>query len=299
MLQFLKRLYKSFFFGAAISSHAQDRQVVEIETGIEVIRILNFQSNFVEPRNIEIFLPKNFGSDTAIEYNILFWQDGQNLFDANVAYNANPLEMHKAIDRLNIENLIVIGIWNTDKRYREYLPEKIYNNLSKTQRVQLKLEYSGKPISDDYLKFIVDELNPFIKNQYLQNIQIASIGIGGCSMGALISLYAVLEYPNMFDFAICMSTHWPLSVLRNNPEVHKSTIKYIQQSLGNNNYKFYFDYGTENLDAWYEGYQIQVDTLLSNKANVSFQTIKFNGDSHSELDWRKRLEMPLKFMLGK
>jgi predicted alpha/beta superfamily hydrolase len=296
MLQFFKKLYKSFFFGAAISSQAQERQFVEIEAGVEVIRLLNFQSNYVDQRNIEIYLPKNFNADSMTEYNLLYWQDGQNLFDPKVAYNENPLEMHRALDRLNINNLIVIGIWNTVKRYREYLPEKIYKKLSKSQRLQLKLEYSGKPISADYLKFIVEELHPFIKNNYLQNRQIVSTGIGGCSMGALISFYAAVEYPDMFDFAICMSSHWPMSVLRNNINIHQQTLTYLNQSIKDNKFRFYFDYGTENLDAWYEVYQTQVDTFLSNKPNVTFQTLKFEGDSHSELDWRKRLDSPLKFI---
>ncbi len=296
MLHYLKQLYRTVFFGAALSSQAQERQVIEIESGIEIIRLLNFQSNYVDQRNIEIYLPKNFNADSTTEYNLLYWQDGQNLFDPKVAYNANPLEMHKSIDRLNIDNLVVIGIWNTDKRYREYLPEKIYKKLSKSLRLQLKLEYSGKPISDDYLKFIVAELHPFISTNYLKNKHISSTGIGGCSMGGLISFYAAIEYPYLFNYAICMSTHWPMSVLRNNFNIHQQTITYLNQSIKDNKFKFYFDYGTENLDAWYEAYQSQVDTLFSKKPSINFQTLKFEGDSHSELDWRKRLDSPLKFI---
>ena len=31
----------------------------------------------------------------------------------------------------------------------------------------------------------------------------------GSSMGALISLYAISEYPNIFYGAACLSTNWP------------------------------------------------------------------------------------------
>jgi hypothetical protein len=64
----------------------------------------------------------------------------------------------------------------------------------------------------------------------------------------------------------------------------------------------YFDYGTETLDVSYEGYQQQVDDLMKTIGYVKgkdWLTQKFEGAEHSERSWRKRVHIPLTFLLGK
>jgi hypothetical protein len=63
----------------------------------------------------------------------------------------------------------------------------------------------------------------------------------------------------------------------------------------------YFDYGTETLDKWYEAYQKKVDALIEKAGYISgenWKTMKFEGDDHSEKSWSRRLDIPLKFLLG-
>ena len=66
-----------------------------------------------------------------------------------------------------------------------------------------------KPVSDNYLKFLVTELKPFIDKKYSVYKDMNHTFIAGSSMGGLISMYAICEYPRVFGGAACMSTHWP------------------------------------------------------------------------------------------
>ena len=116
----------------------------------------------------------------------------------------------------------------------------------------------------------------------------------GSSMGGLISLYAVCEYPDIFGGAGCVSTHWPIK--------GGIVLDYLENRLppsGEN--KFYFDFGTETLDSLYEPFQIKADAIMYEAGyieNVNWLTKKFEGHEHSEHAWRKRVYVPLEFLIG-
>lgn len=290
------RWLKSIFVGASITAHGQHNEIIQLNDSTQLIRITDFVSQYVDSRNIDILLPKNYdASDTSKIYNVLYWHDGQNLFDPIIAYNHNPLMMQSAIINAGMQDdYIIVAIWNTKKRYREYLPNKIYNYLSKAIRTGLKLEYSGRPIADDYIRFIGDELVPFIKSKYACSKNY----IGGTSMGGLISFYAVIELSSIFDGAVCMSTHWPMSVRMNNHNTIVAIEKYLNENIQRlEGKKLYFDYGTENLDSWYEFYQLKINATLSSNSKINFMSKKYEGHSHSELDWKRRLSTTLKDLL--
>lgn len=125
--------------------------------------------------------------------------------------------------------------------------------------------------------------------------------IAGSSMGALISIYALCEYPDVFGGAACLSTHWPgIFTLENNP-VLDAFFSYLEHHLpapGKN--RIYFDYGTETLDSLYPALQTRVDNLLIKKGYTSKQWItrSWPGQDHSERSWRSRLDYPVLFLLG-
>jgi enterochelin esterase-like enzyme len=62
-------------------------------------------------------------------------------------------------------------------------------------------------LMDRYLKFLVEELKPEIERRYPVRKGVASTMLMGSSMGGLISLYAMSEYPQVFGAAACLSTH--------------------------------------------------------------------------------------------
>ena len=139
----------------------------------------------------------------------------------------------------------------------------------------------------------------------------ANTAIMGSSMGSLISLYAIDEYPQIFGLAGMMSTHWPLfmtpegkSVDQKEFEVVSSAFeRYLRPALPDpRTHKLYFDHGTETLDAIYKEYQDRVDAVVAKRGyrrGVNWLTRNYPGQKHNEISWASRVDAPLTFLLGR
>ena len=153
--------------------------------------------------------------------------------------------------------------------------------------------HGGEPWSDDYLRFLVGEVKPFVDAHSCTLPEQAHTFVMGSSMGGLISLYALGEYPGVFAGAGCLSTHWPAG--------DGLMIDYLRRALPPPGaHRFYFDYGTETLDAGYEPYQLQADQVMraaGYRHGQDWITRKFPGAEHSERAWRQRVHLPLLFLL--
>jgi predicted alpha/beta superfamily hydrolase len=268
----------------------------------------NFKSNFVEPRNVDIWFPPSYADSSTKKFPILYMHDGQNLFEPGHSFTNQEWEVDEMMTKLIKENkireAIVVGIWNTKKRFREYQPDKPFRSLSteeKRIRRYLDNEYSGGALGDNYLKFIVEELKPFVDRHLNTLPDKENTFMMGSSMGGIITIYAITEYPDVFGGVSCLSTHYPL-VLGNNPDVPPILIRYLKSHLPRpDNHKIYFDHGTETMDGWYEPYQKQMDTVMEEigyTRGVNWVTEKCEGAEHSEVAWRQRLSIPLTFLLG-
>ena len=207
-------------------------------------KIYDFQSNFVDSRPIYVWLPPNF--DPKKKHDLLIMHDGQNLFDGTKTWNGQEWELDEWASKLISENelssFIIIGIHNSGKkRWSDYFPEKAYNFVTDSNYLGgVKPELNA----DQYLKYIVKEVIPFIEEKYLKSSYDYKTIIGGSSMGGLISMYAVFEYANVFDGAICMSTHWPGAIVMENNPLPEAIFKYMTENIPFSNKKiFYFDYG--------------------------------------------------------
>jgi predicted alpha/beta superfamily hydrolase len=115
----------------------------------------------------------------------------------------------------------------------------------------------------------------------------------GSSMGGLISLYAISQYPQVFFGAGCVSTHWSAGL-----EVLVDELAKMLPDPGT--HRLYFDYGTTGVDAPYEPYQLQMDKYLraAGYTESNWLTRKFEGADHNEAAWRARVKIPLEFLLG-
>lgn len=272
----------------------------------------NFASTNVPPRNIGVWLPQNYSPKK--KYAVLYMHDGQMLFDAGITFNQSEWGVDECLTKLyregKIKNTIVVGIWNTkEKRHQEYFPQKPYEDLSDVDKEKIgrSLEKIGlpkefKPTSDHYLKFIVEELKPFIDNTYSTFQNREATFIAGSSMGGLISMYAICEYPHVFGGAACLSTHWPGTFETEDNPIPASFYRYLQEKLPDSKkHKLYFDYGTADLDAMYPPLQAKVDEIMIAKGYTkeNWITQKFEGENHSENAWNKRLHIPMEFLLKK
>lgn len=274
-------------------------------------RIEKFSSKYVDPRNVDIWLPE--GYSTAKKYAVVYMHDGQMLFDSTRTWNHREWRVDETMCKLmgenKIKDCIVIGIWSTTKRHPEYFPQKPFYAMSKPDQQRMLAIGQDKntpllgdgPISDNYLKFLVKELKPYIDSHYSTLPGRKTTFIMGSSMGGLISMYAICEYPKIFGGAACMSTHWPgIFTTVDNP-IPAAFLSYLNHHLPSpKNHKLYFDYGSATLDAMYNPYQQRADTIMMahgyNDAN--WMTREFPGDDHSERSWSRRLDIPIIFLLG-
>ena len=290
---------------------AQNTNKIKVFEG-KVIRHTNFNSKFVNARNVDVWLPENYSNEK--KYAVLYMHDGQMLFDTSNAWNKQEWGIDEAMSELfhqqKIKDCIVVGIWNDSKnRHIDYFPQKPFEALTKAEQDSMYAAkrqngnsvFSGKVQSDNYLKFLVTELKPFIDSAYHTQNDVGSTFIAGSSMGGLISIYALCEYPKIFGGAACLSTHWPGIFKADNP-FPKAMQVYLKMHLPvAKNHQIYFDYGTETLDIMYEPYQLEVDKIMANKgySTKNLMTKKFEGENHSEVAWSKRVRIPLEFLLRK
>jgi predicted alpha/beta superfamily hydrolase len=260
-------------------------------------------------RNIDVWLPEDY--DTTRKYAVIYMNDGQMLFDSTTTWNKQEWGADETAAKLIAENkirpCIIVGIWNRDQhRYSEYFPEKALSFYPERPRKKLiRKEMKGEPLGDEYLRFLVGDLKPYIDSHYSTSTDRENTIIMGASMGGLISLYAICEYPDVFGGAGCISTHLPMIGVnffrKYDNRMAKAFRKYLSVNLPSPEiHKICFDHGTKTLDAAYAPYQKKVDKLMSaaGYSEKNWTTIRYEGHDHSERSWASRLYFPLTFLLG-
>ena len=273
----------------------------------------NFPSEHAAPRNVTVWLPPGYDPDGP-PYAVLYMHDGQNLFDPATGYGGMEWGVDEAAARLIAEGAIpptiVVGIWNTPARLREYVPAKAFDRLPARYMERVRGLYGGDPLSDGYLRFIVRELKPFIDRHYNVSRERERTAIMGSSMGGLISLYALTEYPEVFGSAGMVSTHWPLLLPPEGEElsdedrdaVATAFEGYLRNALPRpGRHLLYFDHGSETLDRHYAAYQARIDRLVAGRGwsqGSDWISRNFPGAAHNENAWRERVDIPLRFLLG-
>jgi len=138
-------------------------------------------------RRIWIYLPPLYDF-TGNNYPVLYMQDGQNLFDDATASAGGEWLIDESMSQFGEgEGCIIVGIDNGGiERNNEYSP---WEND--------EMDAGGQ--GDEYVQFIINTLKPFIDQNYRTRSGRESTGIGGSEMGGLISLYAGIEYPEVFE----------------------------------------------------------------------------------------------------
>ena len=166
-----------------------------------------FRSRFLRnQRDLIVYVPPGYDEQPQRRFPVLYLHDGQNLFDRATAFGGQDWNVHGAADYLiqsgAIEPLIIVGIYNTGKsRIYEYTPTKVP-----------KL---GGGRADRYAKFLMQEVMPFVQQQYRALPEPSQTGIGGSSLGGLVSLYIGLKYPQTFGkiAALSPSVWWNQRVI--------------------------------------------------------------------------------------
>lgn len=267
-------------------------------------RFPQFASQYVPARDVVVWLPE--GYQTGDSCDVLYMHDGNMLFDATTTWNRQEWQVDEVMDSLikaeRIRPCIVVGIYNSDDRLTEYFPAKTWQHVTEADRKEADLQ---KLTGDAYLKFIVEELKPFIDERFKPLTSREHTFMMGSSMGGLISLYALCEYPQVFGGVACLSSHLSMAHLPNGVDGDPWATgfrQYVSQHLPEvNGSLIYMDHGTEDFDADYGKYQEMLDSVIRSKDwdGQHYVSRIYQGHGHNETCWAKRLDQPLLFLLGK
>lgn len=135
-------------------------------------------------RKIWALLPHDYDSSTE-HYPVLYLQDAQNLFNENAEFGNWQIDKKLAVmSDYGIGKIIIIAVEHAEsERVQEY-------NVGKT--------LLGKGQGKQYIRFITDTLKPFVDRTYRTKADRDHTGIGGSSMGGLVSIFSGLMYPEVF-----------------------------------------------------------------------------------------------------
>lgn len=273
----------------------------------QLIEIVDFESQFVQSRNISIWLPAGYSSNGVDSYPVIYAHDGQNLFEPGRSYGGVEWGLDEAATKIMRENdvrpAIIVGIWNTSERWQEYAPQKVIESLDGDTSSEWLGETLPDLKADAYLNFIVEELKPYIDETYATAPDASNTLIMGSSMGGLISLYALAEHPDIFSRAAAVSIHWPLT----EPEgaLAQQADAAMQAYLATSGidpakHTIWFDHGTETLDAAYPPHAEAMEAWFRAQGWAEDEAIfrSYPGTDHSEGAWAARADEILTFLLS-
>lgn len=293
----------SLFILLALFSFAS--QAYQVSSG--KLEITTVPSRYIDSaRKIFIWQPANTVIDE--ETKILFAHDGKMLFDAQQTWNKQEWGVDEAVAQLiaeqAIHNVVVVGIENAGAQRRaEYFPRQAWPYLVAPGKLSEHphLWAMDSLFADDYLAFLINELKPFLQQRYGLNTRKANSFLLGSSMGGLISLYALAEYPSEFAGAAALSTHWPGSLpMQGTEQISDAILAYFTRQLpAAGGHKIYFDYGDATLDQYYPPLQAKMDKIMRHKGYTerNYRSDFYPDAEHSETAWQARLKVPLQFLL--
>jgi predicted alpha/beta superfamily hydrolase len=242
-----------------------------------------FESAIVEDKHdFVVYVPPTYAFEQERRFPVLFMQDGQNLFDPETSFiKGNHWRLGETADELilrgEIEPLVMVGIYNTgEHRINEYTPVR-------DRRI-------GGGDADEYGRMLVEELAPFVAQNYRVSCAGASCGVGGSSLGGLVSMYLGLQYPEVFGrLAIMSPSVWWHS---------RAILKTVSRLRRNTGQRIWLDIGTK------EGQRALPDVRLLKEAleqkgwreGLSLGYMEADGADHSEGSWAQRVAPMLKFL---
>ena len=220
---------------------------------------------------------------------MLYLNDGQNLFDRATAFAGVEWQVDETADRLIrqevIPPLIVVGIDNAQsERIKEYVPYRSFPPPI--------LRPKGKR----YPAFLIDEVVPFVGERYRVANGPENTGLGGSSLGALISLYTVIERPGVFGHLLLESPSLFISnrrILKNAGHSRKWPAK-VFLAIGTR------EAGREDKDKQVVEDVRKLERSLHDAGlDERRLLVKIEeGASHNEAEWAKRFPDALSFLFG-
>src|SRR5215813_1631787 len=240
-------------------------------------------------RDLVVYLPPGYEAEKSKRFSVLYLHDGQNLFDGATSFIPGQEwqvdeTAQSLISARKIEPLIIVGIYNTGQdRVNEYTPTQ-----------DAKYKAGGK--ADLYGRMLVEELKPFIDSTYRTLDGASHTGLGGSSLGGLVSLYVGLKYPKVFGRVAVVS-----------PAVWWSEhqiIRFVEALPQKPNVRIWLDIGTREGRDNAEALKTTNDARLLNETLIKkgwqpgqdLQYFEATDAEHNERAWAARTGRILEFL---
>jgi predicted alpha/beta superfamily hydrolase len=256
------------------------------------LRLHEFQSRvFRNTRMLRVWLPPRYDApdNNTRLYPVFYLNDGQNLFDRATAFGGVEWQADETADRLIrqevIPPLIIVGVDNAQSdRIREYLPYRSFHPPIL------------RPHGKRYPEFLMNEVMPFLQDRYRIAKGPENAGLGGSSLGALISLYTVIERPDVFGRLLLESPSLFVS--------HRRILKY-SRLVRQWPEKIVLAIGTREAGRDDKDKQVVEDVLELERSlrRVGLDDRRLlvridEGATHNEGEWAKRFPDALSFLFG-
>lgn len=226
--------------------------------------------------DVIVYLPPGYYESTR-HYPVLYLQDGQNLFDPATAFAGQEWHVDETADALihqgAIEPLIIVGIYNAgEKRIDEYTRHR-----------------------RQYGRMLVDELKPFIDSEYRTVTDSSNTGLGGSSLGALVSMALGLRHADVFGKLAIMSP----SVWWDN----RAILRFVHSAQMNQRPRVWLDIGTaegSSPERTTHDARLLRDALVAKGWQEGADLTYFEaiGAGHNERAWSERVGPMLQFLFG-
>ncbi len=244
-----------------------------------------WHSHFLpDDRDILVYLPPGYDESPARRYPVLYMHDGQNLFDPNTSFIPGrtwQVREHADAEILagRVEPLIIVGLYNSgERRLAEY-----------THTPDWKM---GGGEAESYGKLLLRELMPFIDGTYRTRKDVASTGMGGSSLGGLVTLYLGLKYADTFGKLAALSP----SIWWN----HKSIVGYVNEAAQRRHLRprLWLDVGDAEGKRTLADAELLHRRLLANgwRDGQQLHFERVAGGTHDETAWSKRVAPMLRFL---
>lgn len=301
---------KILYFIAALLSTASAQATAPLQHSSygKIDRHYIYSPQLRDTVTIDIMTPDGYNASAKpVQYPVIYMHDGQNLFDANTTWNHQAWEVDSVMKLLVGQNLInpaiVVGIHSYDKtRIGDLMPQKPIERMAQNDQDELKRAFPEMKLRGDaYASFVATTLKNFVDSSYSTLPDPANTSIMGSSMGGIMSVYMICEYPDVFGNAGCVSTHW-IGETEGEGAVSEAMLNYLKERVPDpKTHRIYLDHGTKDIDQFYgpannKAIDILLEAGYSLPNNLLYITDRQAG--HQERFWAKRLAIPIIFMLA-
>ena len=237
-----------------------------------------------DARDVIVYLPPGYDDQPNRAYPVLYMQDGQNLFDGRTSFiKDRTWQMREQADEMiesgQVEPLIIVGIYNTgDRRLAEYTHERDWQR--------------GGGEANRYGLLLTEDLMPWVASRYRVHAGREFTGLGGSSLGGLVTLYLGLRYAYVFGKLAVLSP----SVWWN----HKSILGYLNERAPQvwERPRMWLDVGDREGARTLRDAELLARRLKANGwiPGDSLHFERVPDGTHDEASWARRVKPVLRFL---